>query len=227
MKRSEINKFITEAKKIFADHGFTLPPFAYWTPEEWRHKGAEADEIRDNTLGWDVTDFGQGDFLRWGLLLFTIRNGNSRRPDRYPKQYAEKIMIVKEGQMTPLHFHWKKREDIINRAGGELVFEAFKAAADESLSDERFTLSMDGIRREFGPGGRFSLAPGMSVTFEPYTYHLFYAAPGKGSVVVGEVSAVNDDQEDNRFYEPMGRFPVIDEDTPPVHLLCREYPPPA
>ncbi len=224
MKRSEINRLIIEAKKTFADYGFLLPPFAYWTPDDWEKKGAEADEIRDNALGWDVTDFGKGDFNRWGLLLFTIRNGNPYRSDQYPKQYAEKIMIVREGQMTPLHFHWKKREDIINRAGGELVFEAFRATPDESLSKERFILSMDGVRRELGPGERFSLAPGMSVTFDPFTYHLFYGAPGKGTVVVGEVSAVNDDQEDNRFYEPLGRFPTIEEDASPVHLLCKEYP---
>ena len=34
----------------------------------------------------------------------------------------------------------------------------------------------------------------------------------------------NDDNTDNRFYEPLGRFPEIEEDEPPYRLLCTEYP---
>ena len=41
----------------------------------------------------------------------------------------------------------------------------------------------------------------------------------------GEVSMCNDDNCDNRFYEPLGRFPTIEEDEPPYRLLCNEYPP--
>ena len=42
-------------------------------------------------------------------------------------------------------------------------------------------------------------------------------------VLVGEVSKVNDDNVDNRFLEPVGRFPSVDEDEPPIWLLCNEY----
>ena len=49
--------------------------------------------------------------------------------------------------------------------------------------------------------------------------------PGTGPVLLGEVSQVNDDNTDNRFYEPVGRFPAIEEDEPPYRLLCGEYPP--
>ena len=49
--------------------------------EEIRYRGRtytelEFDEIRDNQLGWDITDFGQGRFEELGLVVFTIRNGN-------------------------------------------------------------------------------------------------------------------------------------------------------
>jgi D-lyxose ketol-isomerase len=44
-------------------------------------------------------------------------------------------------------------------------------------------------------------------------------------VLVGEVSTINDDRIDNRFNPPVGRFPEIEEDEPPLYLLCTEYPP--
>lgn len=224
MNRSEINRLIREAKELFASVGFRLPPFAFWTPQDWSTMGGDADEIRVNRLGWDVTDFGLGRFESCGLLLFTIRNGNYQDPKRYPKPYAEKIMVVKEEQLTPMHFHWKKREDIINRGGGLLVLELCRSDDREQRSDEAFSVSIDGVRRACAAGEKVELAPGESITLEPYIYHSFYGANGHGTVVVGEVSAVNDDANDNCFLEPLGRFPTIEEDEPPLHLLCTEYP---
>jgi D-lyxose ketol-isomerase len=224
MKRSAINKYIREAKEILARAGFNLPPFAFWSPEDWKNKGHEADEIRENSLGWDITDFGFGRFETSGLLLFTIRNGNFKNPARYPKKYSEKIMIVKPEQVTPMHFHWHKREDIINRSGGNFVIELYKSSQDEHFSDESFTVSVDGVKRQCRPGERIILTPGESICLEPYMYHAFYAEKNKGIVIAGEVSDVNDDANDNRFIEPLGRFPVIEEDEKPLHLLCTEYP---
>ena len=51
-----------------------------------------------------------------------------------------------------------------------------------------------------------------------------WAEKGYGPCLIGEVSMVNDDTNDNRFYEPQGRFPTIEEDEPPLYLLCHEYP---
>ena len=104
MKRSEINAIMRSAKQLFADYRISLPPFVLWTPEEWKTKGPEVQEIKDNMLGWDITDFGQGDFSKIGLFLITIRNGNQKMPEKYPKTYAEKLMIVREKQITPMHF---------------------------------------------------------------------------------------------------------------------------
>ena len=224
MKRSEINTHIRNGITLFASNGFHLPPFAFWTPEYWQTAGIEADEIRDNLLGWDVTDYGLDSFLETGLLLFTIRNGNFARQDLYPKGYAEKIMVVRENQITPCHYHWNKREDIINRGGGELVIELHLADGDNALSDKPFSVSIDGVKREMEPGGIVILGPGESICLEPYVYHKFYGRAGYGTVMVGEVSDVNDDANDNCFLDRLGRFPEIIEDEPALHLLCTEYP---
>ena len=43
-------------------------------------------------------------------------------------------------------------------------------------------------------------------------------------MLLGEVSQCNDDNNDNRFEPPVGRFPTIEEDEAPYRLLCNEYP---
>ena len=203
---------------------FELPPFAYWTPEDWNEAGHEADEIRRNGLGWDITDFGSGDFGRQGLFIFAIRNGNLNNPEDH-KAYAEKILIVEENQITPMHFHWSKMEDIINRGGGNLMIQLYNATEDEELADTPVQVSCDGVVRTVPAGGVVTLTPGESITLVPRLYHKFWGQPGKGTVLVGEVSSVNDDNVDNRFYDEIGRFPEIEEDEPSLHLLCNEYPP--
>lgn len=224
MKRSEINTLIREAIEFLNTHHFRLPPFAFWTPEDWRKKGPEVNEIRRNHLGWDVTDFGGGDFHRLGLTVFTVRNGNINDPeDRKP--YGEKILIVEERQVTPWHFHGSKMEDIINRGGGNLVIELANGTPDRNLADTPVTVSTDGVVRRVEAQGKVVLTPGESITLVQGMYHRFYGEPGKGKVLVGEVSSVNDDQADNFFLDPIGRFPTIEEDEEPIHLLCTEYPP--
>ena len=224
MKRSEINAHIGAAIEFMAQHQFHLPPFAFWSPEDWAARGHEADEIRDCALGWDLTDFGSGDFSKVGLLLFTIRNGHPS-DKRYAKQFCEKIMIAEEDQVTPMHFHWFKSEDIINRGGGNLVVQLYNANEDEQLADSDVTVSTDGVTRTVKAGELLRLGPGESITLVNHVYHKFWAEKGTGKVLLGEVSLVNDDANDNRFLEPAGRFPDIDEDEPPRRLLCSEYPP--
>ncbi|MBN1489359.1 MAG: D-lyxose/D-mannose family sugar isomerase [Phycisphaerae bacterium] len=222
MKRSEINANIRLAKDLFAKHGFQLPRWAHWSPADWKQAGAEAREIVECMLGWDITDFGSGDFARYGLTLLTIRNGNLARSGN-EKTYAEKIMLVQPNQITPMHFHWAKMEDIINRGGGELVIQLYNATADEGLDETAaVTVSIDGIERTVAAGESVRLAPGDSITLTRRLYHKFWAEGGP--CMVGEVSMTNDDTKDNRFHEPVGRFPAIEEDEPPLHLLCNEYP---
>ncbi len=221
MKRSEINSLIEEAAGFARSSGFLLPPFAFWSPEEWRSKGPEADEIRDCMLGWDLTDFGSGDFPRVGLIMFTIRNGHLT-DSRYRKPYCEKMLISGEKQITPMHFHWSKSEDIINRGGGRLAVQVYNSTPEEGLDDSEVTVSVDGIARTARAGAIVTLSPGESIFLPSGMYHAFW---GEGDrVLLGEVSTVNDDTTDNRFHERIGRFPEIEEDEEPRHLLFSEYP---
>ena len=220
MKRSKINRIIDQAIEFFKQMNFPLPPFAYYSISDWNEVTEDAREIFDLGLGWDITDFGLGKFEKNGLLLFTIRNGQYGS-ERYPKPYAEKIMIVREGQITPLHFHWNKMEDIINRGGGDLVFELYNSKPDEELTKTPVQISIDGIKSMVGSGEQLVLQPGQSLLLPPYLYHKFYGK--NGPVLVGEVSMVNDDAKDNRFYDPVGRFPDIEEDIQPKYLLCTDY----
>ena len=220
MKRSEINQILENAKTFMAARKFFLPPWAFWSVSDWKREKASAAEVINNMLGWDITDFGSGDFYRRGLFLFTLRNGKFG-VDKKP--YAEKIMIVEENQETPMHFHWAKMEDIINRGGGNLVIELYNSTSDESFAGTPVSLKTDGIERTVAPGGKVVLTPGESICLEQGVYHRFYGEPGKGKVLVGEVSMVNDDTSDNRFHEVIGRFPSIEEDVEPLHLLVSDY----
>ncbi len=220
MKRSEINRAMLCAKTFMAARSFYLPPWAHWRPEEWRERKNDTGEIVGNMLGWDITDFGSDDFHARGLLLFTLRNG------KHPggkKPYAEKIMVVEEHQETPMHYHWKKMEDIINRGGGNLVLELYRSDDKDGLAAMPVFVSVDGIARCVEPGAKVVLAPGESICLVPGLYHRFYGEPGHGNVLVGEVSSVNDDTSDNRFFASLGRFPAITEDEEPLHLLVSDY----
>lgn len=224
MRRSEINRIMRDGTAFCAEHRFRLPPFAAWTPGDWAAAGPDSAGIVEDQLGWDITDFGSGDYAGTGLFLFTIRNGSFARVRQGGKPYAEKLLIVGEGQVTPIHFHWSKTEDIINRGGGSLVCRLWNRTADEALADTTVEVACDGVLRRVPAGGELVLRPGESVTLPAGLYHTFWGEPGTGRVLVGEVSTVNDDRIDNRFLQPIGRFPAIVEDEAPQHLLTADYP---
>ncbi len=224
MKRSELNKIMRDAVMFIDKMNFKLPPFVLWPAEEWDKKGHEYDEIRDNMLGWDITDFGSGDYNKIGLLMITLRNGNFN-DSKYVKPYAEKLLIVQENQVTPFHFHWSKMEDIINRGGGNLIIQVYNSNENEEKDTETpVTIMSDGRVYQVEAGGLIRLKPGESISIQTGMYHKFWGESGSGTTLVGEVSKVNDDRIDNRFYEPTGRFPKIDEDEKPLYLLGNEYP---
>lgn len=224
LKRSRINASIRMAIDEFRKAGISLPPFAYWGVEDWDNKSREADEIRSCALGWDVTDFGSGDFDRIGRTLFTLRNGSVREP-RYPKPYAEKLILDPEGQRAPAHFHRSKREDIINRSGGNILVQLTKANDEDSWSNEEFIISVDGQATRVSPGVIIRLPPGQSVCIPPRTIHQFWGEEGTGLAVSSEVSSLCDDQSDNYFLSPSVRYPSIEEDEERQFYLCNEYPP--
>ena len=222
MKRSEINAIIKDGEAFTLEHGFKLPPFAFWTPEDWASKGAECLEIAQNGLGWDVTDFGLNDYANKGVLLFTVRNGKLENlKTGRGKTYCEKILICKPNQLVLHHYHKSKTEDIINRGGGTLEIVLHWANKQSQFTDQPITVSCDGVTLEVPAGGVVLLEPGESITLEPYMYHQFRAVGS--AVLAGEVSTVNDDANDNFFLEPVGRFPEIVEDQAPYRLLMTEY----
>lgn len=223
MKRSEINDVIKELEATIVGQGLYMPPFCHWTPQEWSSKGAEFDEIRDNRLGWDITDYGLGQFSKVGMALITVRNGNQQLT-QYAKPYAEKLLYLREGQHSPMHYHRYKMEDIINRGGGTVMIHVYNADAQDQLCSTAVTVNQDGRTYSVPAGTAIALKPGESITLYPRQYHDFDVLPGTGNVLLGEVSMCNDDETDNVFLETVGRFPAIEEDEPPYRLLCNEYP---
>lgn len=226
MKRSQINRLIDEALEFFDKHQLKLPPWSHWTCAQWQDQlGAETKEIRTHRMGWNVTDFGSGDFEKNGLLLFILRNGlllDGKTQDT--KTYAEKAMMVRPGQVTPWHFHWMKTEDLINRGGGRLEVELGWASEDEKSIDSREVIvQVDGISRKLQAGGKLILEPGESVTLPPKLCHQFCGKEGDSRICVGEVSSLNDDGTDNCFIFGLPKS-RIEEDEPRKYWLCMEYP---
>ncbi len=223
MKRSRINRIMAEADEMIRSFGFALPPFAYWTPEQFLARMDAARHVIDARCGWDITDYGAGSFDEMGLFLFTLRNGRLEDLRRGTGMcYAEKLLISRQDQLSPMHTHVIKAEDIINRGGATLVVELYGADDEGNFAEDKGgTVWCDGIQRVFSPGEKLRFAPGESVTLMPGDWHAFWGEGG--DVLIGEVSTVNDDEADNIFREPIGRFADVEEDEAPTHLLVSDY----
>ncbi len=223
MKRSRINEIMAAADDMIRHHGFVLPPFARWTPSEFKGHAASARRVIDGRCGWDITDYGQGRFDQMGLFLFTLRNGLLSDLQRGGGMcYAEKLLISRQDQLSPMHTHVIKAEDIINRGGATLVVELYGSDDEGRFAPDRGGIvQCDGMPRAYGPGEKLALAPGESVTLMPGDWHAFWGEGG--DVLIGEVSTVNDDLTDNIFVDQIGRFAQIEEDEAPTHLLVSDY----
>jgi D-lyxose ketol-isomerase len=207
MKRSEINSAVDWAIRLLEKNNFKLPHFAYWDMETWKENKAGIDVIRRVMLGWDITDYGQGNFEKLGTVLYTIRNGD-----------------VTDSSVGTTHYHVKKTEDIINRGGGVLALKLYNSNMDGTLDVKNdVVVYMDGIRNVVRPDETLLVYPGNSMTITPYMYHKFWAFEGKGDLIVGEVSSINDDNTDNYFLEKCPRFSNIEEDEMVKYPLCNEY----
>jgi len=220
MKRSEINQAIIEAKKMMENYSWVLPQWGYWSKEDYINEPSVSKYLKDHQMGWDVTDFGKGLFNEQGITLFCIRNGIQGNVQDKP--YAEKLLFMREGQEIPFHSHKVKLEDIINRGGGDLAIEFVMVNEHLKEKNENINILVDGVQVEVEPHEPLILKRGQSVTVERNIYHKFYALKGTGMVMAGEVSQVNDDNNDNYFLEPVGRFTQIEEDEQPIHPLWNE-----
>lgn len=178
MKRSAINHLIRSAGGCFQSHGWALPANAHW----------------------DVTDFGLGDWRKYGLVLVNL----AEEPE-----YCEKLMYALEGMTTPAHTHRKKKEDIICR-WGRLGIQLWPAHP-ESATAPTLTVQVDRVPVSIASGSVLELAAGSRVTLVPGVYHEFY--PLTSECIIGEVSTANDDLTDNFFVNTeIGRYPGIEED---------------
>ena len=220
MKRSEINAAISEAKDMIDKYLWVLPKWGYWSKEEYNNNPILKSYLKDHQMGWDVTDFGKGEFEKKGITLFCIRNGIQGNNDDKP--YAEKLLFMKEGQEIPFHSHKVKLEDIINRGGGELVIEFLEVDSNQIELNSKIDVLVDGEIVSIAPREPLILKRGQSVTVERNIYHRFYSVEGSGMVMAGEASQVNDDNKDNYFLESVGRFTTIEEDEETIHPLWNE-----
>ncbi len=188
MKRSEINDLIRSATQCYAAHGWALPP----NPR------------------WDVTDFGLGDWRRFGLVLVNL----AEEPE-----YCEKLMYAQQGMTTPAHTHKKKKEDIICR-WGRLAVQVWIGHPDE-IVEKSFSIPVNHEPQEITTGSTITLEAGSRVTLVPDVYHAFY--PLSAECIIGEVSTANDDAHDNVFVNSgIGRYPGIEEDEPAIIKLISE-----
>lgn len=185
MKRSEINALMASATEFWQAHGWHLPP----NPR------------------WDVTDFGLGDWRRYGLVLVNL----AEEPE-----YCEKLMYARRGMTTPEHMHRMKKEDIVCRFG-ELGILLWPGLPSETTG-QRFEIKVNGVSQDWVGGERLVLRSGERVTLPQGMYHEF--APLSEECVIGEVSTANDDLHDNFWTnENVGRFTSIVEDEPPLYRL--------
>lgn len=104
------------------------------------------------------------------------------------------------------------------------MVQVYNSTEDEQFGDDPVKVSVDGRNFEVPAGDILKIEPGQSIAMYSGMYHKFWGEKGTGKIMLGEVSKVNDDRVDNRFYEKTGRFPDIEEDEKPLFLLSNEYP---
>lgn len=157
MQRSEVNNYLQHTREFFRQQDVHLPPWADYSVSQWRAQDRDViQEILALRLSWDLTIFGAADFMQTGLTQFTLRNGS---PGGQPwhKPYAEKIMHVREGQLTPMHYYPRMMEDIVNRGGS-------RAHYQRQLRGDAGNVSRVGGLHQFQGGAEHALRRGVAGT---------------------------------------------------------------
>jgi D-lyxose ketol-isomerase len=222
MKRSFVDARIDAMAALCERHGLKLPPFAWWSEDEYRADPGAARRIAQAGLGWNIVEFRPGAYASEGLSVFTLRMGDWRQlANGRGRLYAEKALMAEDGQHTPHHYHIVKTEDIVNRGGARFVVELFKVDRAGAPLKERFRVVKDVKTLDLNPGGRVTLEPGESIVLEPFVAHAFWAEGG--AVLAGEVSLVNDDASDNYFLPALPPAATIEEDAAKRHVTVRDH----
>jgi len=162
---------------------------------------------------WDVTGFGLGDFNKYGLTLVNL--------EELP-EYCEKVMFSRRNQITPIHKHKVKKEDIICRVG-VLAVQLFAHDGNGNFIESGGMVKVLQNRKpaEYVGGVILYLKSGERITLSPGTYHRFWSV--SDYCIIGEVSSYNDDLTDNVFVDDkVSRFEAIEEDEPALYKLVSD-----
>ncbi len=219
MKRSTVNAAMRHATATFARFATVPPPWATRSPAEWTAHPEQARFCAEHGMGWMISDFGSGDFARRGIILLVTRNGILGRPGE--RVYAEKLIVMRDGQEAPFHYHRTKIEDMVVRGGGALGIDLVDVDRAGQPIEALVRVLVDGATRTVAARAPVVLQSGESLTLPPLQAHRFYAVPGSGDVLAGEISETNDDLADNYFLEPFSAAPM-EEDEPPFYPLWRD-----
>jgi D-lyxose ketol-isomerase len=187
--------------------------------DDWKRNKPRAGEVIRARLGWDITDFGRGEFETLGLLLFTVRNGSADNlKSGKGMVYAEKIMISRENQVTPFHTHKVKTEDIIVRGGAPLEVRLYNGEPGHPI-DANAPVRCAWIRSTAGcRPAACTIHPAAPSPCSPARPFLL-----GGRRLQWEVSTVSDDETDNYFLDMVSRFPDVEDDEPPYRLIVPDY----
>jgi len=219
LKRSEVNSILRNAADFFDSFGNFLPPQAKWSMDEWLAHNKEMAPAIKGAVGWDIFKPAP-DFAKEGLTLYTLTNGY---PGNY-QVYAEKLLMATPGQVTPMHYHGIKQEDIICAGGANMHIQLYWAASERQLADKPVEVVLNSRVRTVQPGEELVLVPGERITLTPKMFHRFWADPSaKTPGFIREVSMVNDDTSDNYFLDELGRFAEVIEDEPILWPLSSDY----
>jgi D-lyxose ketol-isomerase len=112
---------------------------------------------------------------------------------------------------------------MINRGVGVLTLVLYRSNSDGTINKkDDVDIYCDGRLVTVKAGEELRLGAGDSITLVPGVYHTLGSKLEDGDLVAGEVSSVNDDNIDNHFLEPLGRFSRIEEDEAILFPLCNE-----
>ena len=207
MLRSKVNSHIKLSLNYLLKKNYNLPIWASWNFSKWKRNTKLAKKISTYQLSWDITDFGSDNFDKIGLTLFTLRNGTLSEKNNI--QYAEKLMVLKPNQAIPYHYHKRKIEDIINRYGGELELGLYHTNNDKKI----INYEIDSKTKHIKPFKKIKISEGQSIRLFPFCCHYFKSPlKNKKLLIIGEVSSVNNDNNDNFFPSNAPRFNKIVED---------------
>ena len=130
MKRSEINAIIDHTIDFLHKHDIKLPPFGYWTPDQWQTKGSECEEIFDD-LTTEGTKISRATVYRTLDVLakyeyirkMDIGDGRIRYEKKIGTSHHDHMICIETGDIIEFHNQEIEdlQDDIAKKHGYEVV----------------------------------------------------------------------------------------------------------